>query len=179
MYLRLLLLVAGISMNLGLMAQQYKALGDSSSVGFKIKNFGVSVSGSIKGLQGSVKFDPQHLDACNFDVSVQTSTVNTGIEMRDNHLKKEEYLSVDAFPKITFVSTKVTSSNKDGYLFMFGNLTIKGVTKAISFPFKAVASGSGYLFTGSFTINRKDYTVGGSSISMSDNVEVDLKVLAQ
>jgi polyisoprenoid-binding protein YceI len=166
-------------MTLGSIAQQYKALGDSSQVEFKIKNFGVSVSGSIKGLQGSVKFDPQHLDASSFDVSVQTSTVNTGIDMRDSHLKKEDYLSVDAYPKITFVSTKVSSSNKDGYLFIFGNLTIKGVTKAISFPFKAVANGSGYLFTGTFSINRKDYGVGGSSISMSDNVEVDLKVFAQ
>lgn len=179
MNLRVLLLFAGISMNLGAFAQQYKALSDSSHVDFRIKNFGVAVSGSFKGLQGTIKFDPQHLDACSFDVSVQSSTVNTGIDMRDNHLKKEDYLSVDAYPKISFVSTKVSSSNKDGYLYLFGNLTIKSTTKQISFPFKAVPNGNGYLFTGSFTINRKDYGVGGSSISMSDNLEVELKVLAQ
>lgn len=158
--------------------QQYKPLSDSSSIDFKIKNFGVAVAGSLKGLKGTIQFDPQKPAACSFSVTVQTATVNSGIEMRDNHLKKEDYLSVEKYPQISFTSTKVTPSTKEGYLFVFGNLTIKDSTKAISFPFQAAPNGKGYVFTGSFTINRKDYGVGGSSISMSDIVNIELKVLA-
>jgi polyisoprenoid-binding protein YceI len=72
----------------------------------------------------------------------------------------------------------VTPSTKAGYLFLFGNLEIRGVSKPISFPFQALPNGSGYTFTGSFTINRRDYGVGGSSISISDEVKIDLKIAA-
>jgi polyisoprenoid-binding protein YceI len=161
-----------------LKAQQYKPLDDSSSIAFKIKNFGIAISGTVTGLKGAVTFDPKNLSGCAFQVTAETATVNTGIEMRDGHLKKEEYLSATEFPTLSFVSTKVTPSTKPDYLFLFGNLTIKGVTKAISFPFQAVPNGDGYTFTGSFSINRRDYTVGGASLSMSDNIDVTLKVVA-
>ena len=59
-----------------------------------------------------------------------------------------------------------------------GNLTIKGATKAISFPFTATKTANGYLFSGSFTINRLDYGVGKSSMVLSDDVDVTLKVQA-
>jgi polyisoprenoid-binding protein YceI len=179
MYQRLLLLMAGIALSFASVAQQLKPVGDSSSVAFTIKNFGLSVSGSFKGLKGTIQFDPQHLGASSFAVTVDASTVNTGIDMRDNHLRKEEYFSVADHPLISFNSTKITASNKDGYLFIFGDLTIKGVTKSISFPFRAVPNGNGYTFSGSFSFNRKDFGVGGSSISMSDKVNVELRVVAQ
>jgi polyisoprenoid-binding protein YceI len=173
------LLITVLCMTMSLLAQSaYKPQDDSSSVEFKIKNFGIPVSGALKGLKGSIQFDPQKPGADTFTVSVAASSINTGIDMRDSHLKKEDYLSADAFPLLSFTSTKVTSSTKEGYLFIFGNLTIRGVTKPISFPFQALPSGKGYIFTGSFSISRKDFGVGGGSISMNDMVNVTLKVLA-
>jgi len=162
----------------GLSAQSFKPVDDSSSVAFKIKNFGVSISGTFTGLHGDIVFDPSKLASCSFVVSVQSTSVNTGIDMRDTHLKKEDFFDVDKFPLISFTSTRVTPSTKAGYLFLFGNLEIRGVSKPISFPFQALPNGSGYTFTGSFTINRRDYGVGGSSISMSDEVKIDLKIAA-
>ena len=58
-------------------------------------------------------------------------------------------------------------------------LTIKGTTKEISFPFKATAKGDDYLFEGEFPLNRRDFNVGGGSLTMSDHLTVSLKVLSK
>lgn len=178
MHQRLMMLAAGLFCSLVLSAQEYKPLDDSSSIGFGIKNFGVTVSGTFKGLKGAIHFEPGNLATASIAVTVDARTVNSGIDMRDNHLKKEEFFYVDSFPTLSFKSTKVTASTKEGYLFLFGDLRIKNVTKAISFPFQAVPNGNGYTLIGNFSINRRDFGVGGSSISMSDEVKITLKVAA-
>ena len=76
-------------------------------------------------------------------------------------------------------STKVVPSTVAGRYYMFANLTIKGVTKPVEFGFGAIAKDGGYLFDGTFDINRRDFGVGGSSVSMSDKLKVTLKVLAK
>lgn len=178
MHQRLMMFTAGLLYSLVLSAQEYKPVDDSSSIGFGIKNFGVTVSGTFKGLKGSIHFEPGNLGTASFAVTVDSKTINTGIDMRDNHLKKDDFFYIDSFPTLSFKSTKVTPSTREGYLFVFGDLRIKGVTKAISFPFQATANGNGYTFTGSFSINRRDFGVGGSSISMSDEAKITLKVVA-
>jgi polyisoprenoid-binding protein YceI len=129
------------------------------------------------GLQGSIKFDPADLAAASFDVSIDASSVNTDNSLRDNHLKGESYFDVKNHPRITLVSVKVTPG-KNGQFVFTGKLTIKKQTKGISFPFSAVPSNEGYLFKGTFTINRKDFDVGGSS-TIADNLEVSLNILAK
>jgi polyisoprenoid-binding protein YceI len=160
-----------------LLIAQYKPVDNGSSVKFKIKNFGINTSGSFTGLQGYIKFDTNHPDEASFDVSVDANTINTGTEMRDNHLRNDTYFDVKNYLRIRFVSTKVTASTKPGVLFIFGKLTIKNQTKDISFPFTTTATNEGYLFKGEFTINRRDFGVGGASV-ISDNLEVQLSVLA-
>jgi polyisoprenoid-binding protein YceI len=157
---------------------QYKPIDNGSSIQFKIKNFGINTGGSFSGLQGNIRFDINHLNDANFDVSMDANTVNTDSEMRDNHLRTDTYFDVKNYPRIHFVSTKVTTSNKPGVLFIFGKLTIKNQTKDISFPFTATSTNDGYLFKGVFNIDRKDFGVGGTSI-ISNNLEVDLSILAK
>lgn len=159
--------------------QHFVPKDDGSEVKFRIKNFGVNVSGTFKGLEGKISFDSTNLSNTHFDVSVQTNTINTGIDQRDNHLQQEEYFDVKKYPTIHFVSTSITTSTNKDYLFVFGKLTIKEVTKEISFPFKAVPKGEDLLFEGEFTLNRRDYNVGGGSITMSDNLIVQLSVLGK
>lgn len=143
---------------------------NDNAVTFTIKNFGINSNGELKGLKGTVSWEPANPGASYFNVSVDASTINTGIDSRDNHLRSEEYLNVAKFPTLNFVSTAVTAGN------VTGNLTIKGVTKQINFPFTVTPSGSGYMFEGNFTINRRDYGVGGNSMVLSDVVNVHLKV---
>lgn len=158
-------------------AQLFSPVDEGSEVLFKIKNFGINVNGSFTGLKGRISFDPDSLPVSEFNVTVDTKTINTGIDQRDNHLRKEEYFDAEKYPTLQFASTKVTTSTNKDYLFVFGKLTIKDVTKEISFPFKATRQGDDYIFEGKFKINRRDYNVGGGSITMADELTVNLKVL--
>ena len=158
--------------------QSYIPSDSGSSVKFKIKNLGVNITGSFTGLAGQIQFDPANLASSRIEATIDVNSINTGIDMRDDHLRKEEYFDAKNYPKIKFVSTKVTPSNRSGTLFVFGNLTIRNITKEISFPFKATPQESGYLFTGEFKINRRDFKVGGSSITLGDNLTVQLRVFA-
>jgi polyisoprenoid-binding protein YceI len=157
---------------------QYKPTDQGSTVQFKIKNLGFSVNGSFSGLQGNIQFDPAHPDQCNFDVSVDASSVNTDNSMRDDHLRKDSYFDVKTYPRIRFQSTKILAANKAGAFIISGKLSIKNTTKEISFPFTATASQTGYVFKGSFPINRKDFQIGGSS-TISDELVLMLSITAE
>lgn len=160
-------------------AQAYTPVDNGSKVHFVIDNFGISTGGDFKGLAGSIKFDPANIATADFDVTVDANTINTDISSRDSHLRKSEYFDVDNYPKIAFKSTKITKTNKDGYFYIFANITIKKVTKEVKFPFTAMAKEGGYLFEGSFKLNRRDFGVGGNSISLSDNLTVSLSIFAK
>lgn len=149
-----------------------------SSVKFKIKNLGVTVTGTLKGLKGKLVFDPNNLAASTIEATSDVATINTGIEMRDDHLKKTEYFDLKNYPKLRFVSKKISSSGKAGTYTVTGLLTIKATTKEISFPFTASQEGAGLRLKGEFKINRRDFKVGGSSFTLSDNLTVQLEALA-
>lgn len=150
---------------------------NGSSVKFRIKNLGVSITGSLTGLQGKILFDPSNPATSSFEASVEVSSINTGIDLRDDHLKKEEYFDAKNYPRIHFVSTRV-STGRSGSYNITGQLTIKKVTREISFPFTATQQGNGYNFSGEFKINRRDFGVGGSSFTLSDNLTVQLNIFA-
>jgi len=154
---------------------QYKPVDKESSLKFTIGNFGFDVHGSFGGFQGSISFDPQNASAGSFDVTIDASTINTDNSLRDKHLKEDSYFDVANYPRIHFLSTKITG--KGGAFTMNGHLTIKGKSKDISFPFTASPADDGYLFKGSFKINRKDFGVGGTS-TISNELEVVLNVHA-
>lgn len=158
--------------------QSLAPVDSASSITFKIKNLGFNTTGHFSGITGTIIFSPDDLAGSRFDVQVKAGSVDTEVKMRDNHLRSEEYFDVKNYPQITFVSVKVTPSNKSGTLFVFGKLTMKGVTKDISFPFKAQPIQDGYLFDGEFKINRRDFKVGGGS-TVSDQLTVILKVVAK
>jgi polyisoprenoid-binding protein YceI len=160
------------------MGQTWTPVDSASSIRFTIKNLGFNTTGHFSGITGTITFSPDDLAGSRFDVQIPAGTVNTEVKMRDNHLRGEEYFDVKNFPQISFVSVKVTPSNKSGTLFVFGKLTLKGVTKNVSFPFKAQPIQDGYLFDGEFKLNRRDFKVGGGG-TVSDNLTVILKVVAK
>ena len=161
-----------------LSAQTYKPADEGSKVKFVIKNFGINTDGILNGLTGDIKFDRNDLSHSSFNVQVDSKTINTDIEARDNHIRKEEYLFVEKYPVINFISTKISKTNTDDWLYMFGKITIRGITKSVKFPFKAIEKDGGILFEGEFTLNRRDFQVGGKSISLSENLNVNLSVFA-
>jgi len=159
--------------------QNYTPTDAGSKVRFVIKNFGINTGGTFEGLTGTIIFDPANLANASFNVSVDAKTVDTDVEARDNHLRKEEYFDVEKYPKLSFRSTKITTTNKEGYLYMFGVITIKNISKEISFPFRQTSKDGGILFDGEFKLNRLDFGVGGKSFSMSDELNVELSIFAK
>ena len=174
---RIATLIVGLCSLAGTYAQDYQPLDDKSTVKFTIKNFGISTGGSFKGLEGDIVFDKANPEKAVFAISINTATVNTDNDARDNHLRKEEYFDVAKFPKISFKSEKVSA--KGSNFTVTGQLTIKGTSRAVSIPFKATPTNDGYLFEGSLQLNRRDYKVGGNSMVLGDNVTVTLSVQAK
>lgn len=161
------------------LGQTYSPTDNGSKVKFVIKNFGINTGGTFDGLKGSISFDPANLSTASFNVTVDAASVDTDMDARDKHLRKAEYFDVEKYPTISFKSSKITKTNKEGYLYMFGTITIKGVSKEISFPFTQVAKDGGILFDGEFKLNRRDFGVGGKSFSMADELNVQLQVFAK
>ncbi len=162
-------------------AQHYTPVEQSSTVQFKVSHqmiFKSTVTGTFKGLKGTVIFDPANLTQAVFDVSIAAETINSGIGMRDNHLKEESYFDVKKYSLIVIKSQTVTKASGENTYTFTGTLTMKGVTKNISFPFTAKAQNGGYEFKGSFQLNRLEYNVGSDN-SIDKNVEVDLAVIAR
>ena len=175
----LLVCLLFISVNAG--AQNYTPTDAGSKVHFVIKNFGINTGGDFTGLKGEISFLPDDLAACKFNVTVATSTVDTDNQMRDKNLAGGEYFDAAKFPVIQLTSTKIDKTNKttDGFYYFTGNLTIKGITKTISFPFQAKKVNGDFVFTGNFEIDRTTYNVGEKNIVLSNKVEVSLSVTAK
>jgi polyisoprenoid-binding protein YceI len=157
---------------------QYKPVDIGSDIQFKVRNFGFNVSGSLTGLSGRIKFDPELPAEASFDVSVDPNTINTGIDMRDDHLKKFSYLDAKDHPTIRIVSDRIVPAGHKAVYTFYGKLTIKDHTQPVTFPFTAEATQGGYHFNGMFTINRKDFDVGGSS-TISDEIQISLSIIAK
>jgi len=149
-----------------------------SSIIFTIHNFGFKVTGSFEAPQGDIRFNPDSLSSSYFRVTIKAASVNTDNNTRDEHLREEDYFDVKNYPQISFVSGSIQTAGNKGDFTASGRLTIKNKTRDIQLPFTAVKSAEGYLFTGSFKMNRRDFGVGGGS-TLSNELTVDIKVLAR
>ena len=109
------------------------------------------------------------------EVSIDAKTINTDNNMRDGHLKKEEYFSVEKFPKITMNTASITKETDGKFNGSFA-LTIKGITKNVPVLFIFTEQNGKAKLTGNFKINRLDYKVGSSSFIMSDDVNISIEV---
>jgi polyisoprenoid-binding protein YceI len=148
----------------------------SAAITFKIKNAGLTIDGSFTGLEAELKFNSLKLAESSIKASVNTKSVNTGNDMRDGHIRKPEYFDVSKFPKITLESTKFEKTGPITFKGTF-NLTMKGVTKEIIIPFNFIKIPEKTEFKGNFTINRRDYGIGGNSMSLADIVTITLDIL--
>jgi polyisoprenoid-binding protein YceI len=145
------------------------------------------VRGSFKAWSGNVVLDEKDISKSTVDVSFDINSINTDNETRDNHLKSPDFFDAAKFPTATFKSTKVEKV-KDNVLKLTGNLTIKDVTKPVSFEvemspeFKDPGGNSHRAFQGGkLTINRQDYglkwskAVEGLGVA-SDEIELEIEV---
>jgi polyisoprenoid-binding protein YceI len=157
---------------------QYHPVAKESGIVFTIHNFGFKVSGKLDPPEGDIWFNPDSLSKSFFHMTIKSESINTDNNTRDEHLKEEDYFDVKNFPLIRFVSDHIRATDKNGGFEATGTLTIKNKSREITLPFKAVKNENGWLFSGGFTMNRRDFGIGGSS-TISNELTVDIKVLAR
>ncbi|HVX18751.1 MAG TPA: YceI family protein [Acidimicrobiales bacterium] len=153
-----------------------------SRLGFVARHAMVTkVRGSFTDVEGSGYFDADNPENSKFQVTVKATSVSTGNADRDAHLRSNDFFDMDTYPEITFVSAAVKADGDNEYQ-VTGDLTIKGVTKPITFdlelsgpvddPFGHQRIG----LEGSTTVNRKDWGVNWNAALEAGGVLVSEKV---
>lgn len=147
-----------------------------SFIKFNIKHMGMSVEGEFTSFTADISYDKASPGKSRFNGTIKAESVNTGINMRDNHLRKEEYLHVDKHPEIKFQS-KSTSKSGQNKLKVVGDLTIRGVTKTLELEVTVEEkSGGKMVFTATTELDRLDFGVGGKSMIMGDKVIIEIRI---
>lgn len=152
-----------------------------SSAQFSIRHLGVStVRGAFTKVTGSARYDPVDPSKDTVDVSIDASSVDTRVQMRDNDLRSPNFLDVQKYPTILFQS-KQTKANGDGKLQMVGDLTIHGVTKEVvldvdgpSAPIKDPWGNQRIGASASTKISRKDFGVNGAPGVVGDEITITI-----
>ncbi len=154
-------------------------------IGFVARHAMVTkVRGAFNEFEGTAVVDGNELAASNVNVTIQATSIDTRNEQRDGHLRSNDFLAMDEYPTITFVSTGVRSTG-DSEVELVGDLTIKGVTNSVAIPFEfegAATDPFGNLragFEGSVTINRKDYGITWNAALETGGVLVGDKIVLE
>ena len=152
-----------------------------SSAQFSVRHLGVStVRGAFTKVSGSAKYDPMNPASTSLTASIDASSVDTRVEMRDNDLRSPNFLDVQKFPTITFQSKQVKASG-NGKLQITGDLTIHGVTKEVtldvdgpSAPIKDPWGNQRFGASASTKINRKDFSINGAPGVVGDDITITI-----
>ncbi len=141
-------------------AEQAKTLAinqDNSNLGFVGAKVTDKHEGSFKKFNGELKLVPADLTKSSVVVTIDMKTVETDTPKLTGHLKSADFFDVEKFPEAKFVSTKVEKVGEGHQIT--GNLTLHGVTKAITFPAKIRSDAGNVSVLAEFGINRKDFEI--------------------
>ncbi len=135
-----------------------------TTVGFRIRHMGIAfVEGEFDEFAGTITFDPNNLSATRADVTVKTTSIDTDVERRDNHLRSADFFDVESYPEMTFTSTSVQPTGPTSFRLL-GNLTMKGNTKPVAFDVEAAGpittdQGARIGFHATTEIDRRDFGI--------------------
>lgn len=153
-----------------------------SQIGFGARHAMVTkVRGQFKEFSGTGFFDAETPANSNLQVTIQAKSIDTNNADRDGHLRGNDFFSMDEFPLITFASTAFSKADAETYS-VTGDLTIKGVSKSITFNLDYTGSavdpyGNARVgFEGKVTINRKDWGINFNAALETGGVLVGEKI---
>jgi polyisoprenoid-binding protein YceI len=185
-----LITILAVAISTSLMAQSstWKVDNSHSNVKFTVSHLVISeVDGTFRTYSGSINSSKADFDGATIEFTVDVASVNTDNEMRDNHLKGDDFFNAEKFPKMTFKSTSFKKKNGNNYE-LEGDLTIRDVTKKVKFdvvyggttkdPYGNIKAG----FKATGKVNRKEYglkwsvmTEAGGAV-VGDIVDVKLNL---
>jgi polyisoprenoid-binding protein YceI len=156
-----------------------------TEVEFSVRHLMISnVKGRFGKVSGSVGFDEQASALASLEVEIDTASVDTRVEQRDQDLRSAHFFDVEKFPKITFKGRRIVGDLKDGFQ-LIGDLTIHGTTQPVTLDVALEGSGTdpwgnerrGYSATGK--IDRRDFGLTYNMALESGGVVVghDVKIV--
>ncbi len=174
------------------LAATYEVDAAHSHVGFSVSHMMVStVRGEFATVSGTVQYDPANIGATAVAATVAVASVNTRDAKRDAHLRSSDFFDAAKFGDMKFTSSSVKNVTSEGF-DVVGNLTIRGVTKEVTFKVKSLPADRkdpwGNHKTGTratATINRMHFGVawnsalegGGYIVGNDVTIELDLELL--
>ena len=149
-----------------------------SNVNFTVTHLVISeVEGHFKSFTGTLESSKPDFTDAKIDFTVDVSSINTDNDMRDKHLKSDDFFNEEKYPKMTFKSSSFKKISDKKYE-LTGDLTIRDVTKKVKFDVTyggTVKDGYGNTkagFKASTTINRFDYHLKWNSVTEAGGVVV-------
>ncbi len=156
-----------------------------SRIGFVARHAMVTkVRGSFNEFEGTAVLDGDDVSRSSAKVVIQTASIDTRQAQRDEHLRSNDFLAMEEFPQITFVSTSAAQTG-DQEFTLTGELTVRGVTNIVEIPFSYEGSATDPYgnarvgFEGSVTISRKDYGISFNAALETGGVLVSDKVVLE
>jgi len=159
-------------------------------VGFVARHAMVTkVRGAFNEFEGYIVVDGADLAASRAALTIEASSIDTRNADRDGHLRSNDFLGMEEFPQIVFVSTGVKQTGATS-LELAGDLTIKGVTNSVTVPFDFEGGATDPFgnqrigFEGAVSISRKDYGITWNTaletggVLVSDKIVLELEVSA-
>lgn len=149
-----------------------------SELQFKVKHLVIStVTGSFKKFNVEATTDGDDFSTAEVKLTADVSTVDTGNEQRDGHLKSDDFFNAEKFPALTFESTGVKKIDDENFI-LSGNLTIRDITKAVDLnlvlggiavdPYGNTKAG----FEVEGKVNRKDFGLKWNAVTEAGSVVV-------
>ena len=119
----------------------YRIDDSHSFANWSIRHVASKTSGTFSDIKGKILIDANDLSKSSVEAKINMLSVNSSHAKRDEHIKKPEYLDVEKFAEMTFVSKKIEAKSKTEGV-MTGVLTMHGVSKEMTFPFKVLGFGT-------------------------------------
>ena len=162
---------------------------DHSNVGFKVRHLMISnVKGSFDKHNGVVDINDMDITKSKVEVTIDTASINTNVQKRDEHLRSADFFDVAKFPAMTFVSKKVAKAGK-GKLKVTGDLTLHGITKEVVLDVEGPTKESKDLYgnirsgaVASTKINRKDFglvwnkALETGGVAVGEEIAINLEI---
>jgi polyisoprenoid-binding protein YceI len=161
-----------------------------TDVTFSTKHLMVTtVHGKFKAVDGSLNLDLENPTASSGSFTVETASLDTGVDQRDAHLRSADFFDAETFPTMRFSSTSVVAKGGNDYA-VTGDLTIKSVTRPVTFDveflglYRSMAGAQRAGFHATTRINREDFGLnwnvalesGGWLVGKDVKIEIDLAV---
>lgn len=183
---KLFLFIVALSVSAATFAQtKWTTDAAHSFVNFEVKHMGISfVNGSFHKFAGTIDAAKPDLSDAKINFTVDVNSINTTVEMRDKHLKSDDFFAAEKYPQMTFVSTSFVKKEGQNYE-LNGKLTIKDVTKDVKFDVvyggtaKGQKGGSVAGFQARTTIDRTAFNINydptGAGVAKEIAIQLNLE----